>query len=117
MLCTPKRSTPFIGILAFAITLVLLQSIRRLPSWREMPQVVGFGDVVSDTYTLDSVTQKYTKPVFSPGHAKPPGSSYTRVLVIARTLAENVSWIDEENLDITKKIYVADDPHAPLHPP
>jgi len=75
-----------------------------------MPQIVG-------TYTPDSVPQRYTKPVFSPGHAKPPGSSYTRALVIARTSIENVSWIDEENLDIIKKIYVADDPHAPLHPP
>ncbi|OQO12796.1 hypothetical protein B0A48_02260 [Cryoendolithus antarcticus] len=70
----------------------------------------------------------YTKlpPWKSPipdGQLKPPGSNYSRTLVLARTKAENTSWVDTELSDmlssglLTTAIYVADDPTAPLHPP
>ncbi|KAK6433359.1 hypothetical protein LTR95_010463 [Oleoguttula sp. CCFEE 5521] len=70
----------------------------------------------------------YTKlpPWKSPipdGQLKPPGSNYSRTLVLARTKAENTSWVDTELSDmlssglLTTAIYVADDPNAPLHPP
>ena len=56
-------------------------------------------------------------PSFRPGTLKPPGSNYTRTLVMPRMSDENVDWVDEELPQIGKAIYVADDPSAPLHPP
>lgn len=61
------------------------------------------------------VTQR---PVFKPGQPKPPGSNYTRTLVAPRMKNDDISWMDEYlPADIVKMIYVADDRHAPLHPP
>ena len=56
-------------------------------------------------------------PKFVPGKAKPSGDNYSMLLVVARTLKEDISWMDEDIPDIEKAIYVADDPTAPLHPP
>lgn len=60
---------------------------------------------------------------FRPGTPKTPGSNYTKTLIIARTKAENISWI-EENFQqqiadgiLQTAIYIADDEKAPLHPP
>jgi hypothetical protein len=55
---------------------------------------------------------------FVPGHPKPPGSNYTRNLVVAKTKKEDATWVDTEDLGIVNRmIYVVDDKHAPLHPP
>ncbi|KAL2406523.1 hypothetical protein ABEF93_007059 [Exophiala dermatitidis] len=45
--------------------------------------------------------------------------NYTRNLVMARIKKENVDWLDEVDLgpEISKVVYVADDPNAPLHVP
>ena len=56
-------------------------------------------------------------PTFHPGVPKPPGSNYSRAMVIASTKAENTSWIGSELPELPAIIYVADDPHAALHPP
>ncbi|KAL1958034.1 hypothetical protein VTO42DRAFT_5246 [Malbranchea cinnamomea] len=59
----------------------------------------------------------FPKPHFTPGVPKPPGSNYTRTLVVPRLKDENVDWIHEEFPDLETAIYVVDDPEAPLHPP
>ncbi|KAI9825426.1 MAG: hypothetical protein M1832_001156 [Thelocarpon impressellum] len=56
-------------------------------------------------------------PVFRAGVPKPPGHNYSRVLLVARTKEEDVSWIGKELPGLETVIYVADDPQAPLHPP
>ncbi|KAK2840512.1 hypothetical protein FQN49_006203 [Arthroderma sp. PD_2] len=48
---------------------------------------------------------------FTAGTVKPPGSTYSRVLVIPRLTKEKVDWIDEVS-NITTEIYVVDDPHS-----
>ncbi|KAF2089374.1 hypothetical protein K490DRAFT_12645, partial [Saccharata proteae CBS 121410] len=53
---------------------------------------------------------------FRAGIPKPDGN-YSRILVVARTTSEDVSWIHEELPDLDTAIYVMDDPSAPLHPP
>ncbi|KAL3419362.1 hypothetical protein PVAG01_09584 [Phlyctema vagabunda] len=60
------------------------------------------------------------RATFQPGVVKPVGSLYTKMLVIAKTKAEDTSWVDENfhnNPQIQHSIYVADDPTAALHPP
>ncbi|KAJ5054735.1 uncharacterized protein L3040_001001 [Drepanopeziza brunnea f. sp. 'multigermtubi'] len=70
---------------------------------------------------LDDPQQGYSaKRPFQPGITKPAGENYTKMLVIPRTHAENVDWIDENfgpDANIDWKIYVVDQPDAPLHPP
>ncbi|KAK5147328.1 hypothetical protein LTR32_001217 [Rachicladosporium monterosium] len=57
------------------------------------------------------------------GATKPPGSNYTKCLIVPRLKTEDASWIDNELGDLldtgelTKAIYVADDRSAALHPP
>ncbi|KAL8825699.1 MAG: hypothetical protein Q9191_004252 [Dirinaria sp. TL-2023a] len=54
---------------------------------------------------------------FRPGKPKPPGSQYSRVMVVPRTKDEDISWISQEVPDLDLTMYVADDPEAELHPP
>ena len=54
---------------------------------------------------------------FKPGKPRAPGYEFTHIMVIPRTKAEDISWMDVEIPSIPKAIYIADDPSAPLHPP
>ncbi|KAI9863973.1 MAG: hypothetical protein M1824_006011 [Vezdaea acicularis] len=58
----------------------------------------------------------YSHTVFLDGELKPPGSNYSRTLVIGRLKEQDVSWVDAIP-NLNKAIYVVDDPTAPLHPP
>ncbi|KAF3482069.1 uncharacterized protein GIQ15_04828 [Arthroderma uncinatum] len=49
---------------------------------------------------------------FTAGTPKPPGSNYTRTLVVPRLSKEKVDWIDERFSDINQEIYVVDDLHS-----
>lgn len=55
--------------------------------------------------------------LFAPGTLKPPGSTYTKTLVIPHTKEEDIQWIHDELPDIDLAVYEMDDPTAPLHPP
>jgi hypothetical protein len=126
----PRRFAPLLGIAAFIVVFFYQQITSDQPTWRDVPQVVGMGEVIpeptkSATATSYRPEQTSSKnlggwdpmPSFRPGRPKPPGSNYTRTLVMPRMSDENVDWIDEEIPAINKAIYVADDPSAPLHPP
>lgn len=60
----------------------------------------------------------YKESPFRPGVAKPPGSTYSKMLIVPRMSEEDVSWIHEAfGDDLQTSIYVADDPSAAHHPP
>ena len=56
------------------------------------------------------------------GETKPPGSNYTKCLVVAKMKEEDTGWIDGELGDmqddglLTKAVYTVNDPSAKLHP-
>lgn len=121
-----KRAAPLFCIAAFTLTLLYLRSQNAAKRWRDVPIVYGEGDFVSEEKAAISSSlledafdrsEGKTKPVYAPGTPKPHGSNYTRALVIPRTTAEDVSWIDEEHLDVMKAIYVVDDRNAELKAP
>ncbi|KAF2241768.1 hypothetical protein BU26DRAFT_170023 [Trematosphaeria pertusa] len=57
------------------------------------------------------------KPPFYPGIAKPPGSNYTRILVVPKTKDEDISWIQIELPELQTAIYEVDKPDAKLQIP
>ena len=121
------RAAFLLGLAAFSITLYYLHATHKAPSWRTMPQVVGLGDLMQDDNdTLPSgVSLAETDPTgistepsypFVPGQAKPPGSNYTRNLIVAKLKEEDAGWLEDQDIGpINKMIYIVDDKHAPLH--
>ncbi|TVY80715.1 hypothetical protein LSUE1_G005763 [Lachnellula suecica] len=60
------------------------------------------------------------KVPFRAGTLKAVGASYTKTIIVPKTIKEDVNWIEENfgsDTTIRKVIYVADDPTAELHPP
>ncbi|CAI7597706.1 unnamed protein product [Penicillium palitans] len=122
----PRRPVIFLGVCFFLVLLLTARSLSR--PWRDVPQVIGLGDLVSSSSNTTgtgawNTTHAHTNhlyappPDFIPGTPKPPGYKYTKVMVVTRTKEEDTSWIAEELPDWDHAIYVADDPTAPLHPP
>lgn len=122
----PRRPVIFLGVCFFLVLLLTARSLSR--PWRDVPQVIGLGDLVSSSSNTTgtgawNTTHAYTNhlyappPDFVPGTPKPPGYKYSKVMVVTRTKEEDTSWIAEELPDWDHAIYVADDPTAPLHPP
>lgn len=122
----PRRPVIFLGICFFLVLFLTARSLSR--PWRDVPQVIGLGDLVSPSSNTTgtgawNTTLTHTKhlyappPDFIPGIPKPPGYKYSKVMVVTRTKVEDTSWIAEELPDWDHAIYVADDPTAPLHPP
>lgn len=119
-----RRAVLSLGLSFFV---VLFFAARHLTQpWDKLPQAVGLGDFVypvgrNGTKNLNGTVGHQTlyapQPNFVPGVPKPPGVEYSKRLVVPRTKTEDVSWIDTELPDWDTAIYVANDPHAPLHPP
>lgn len=124
-----KRAVLFLG---FSFSCILFFTARQLSRpWSSYPQAVGLGDYYGSDYSAHgqnwtgafNLTSHGSKslyapqPNFVPGIPKPPGSTYTKMLVVPRTKKEDTSWIATELPDWGTAIYVADDPKAPLHPP
>ncbi|PGG95887.1 hypothetical protein AJ79_09824 [Helicocarpus griseus UAMH5409] len=61
--------------------------------------------------------QPLPRPNFKPGVPKPPGSNYSRALIVPRLKKEDAGWMTAELKNIEQFVYVVDDPAAPLHPP
>ena len=122
-------SKTFIQIFAVAASFSLFNILRAIRSNRPLQlgpaaQEVKFADSALWYPFLDEPPRVKTG---SPNHAfltnfhngipKPPGSAYTRVMIVPSLKNDDVSWIQKELPDIDTAIYVADDPTAPLHPP
>jgi len=124
-----------VAVLVSSLFLLRLTFLHRA-SWRiTVSQAVGLGDLVDEEDEYDdekkwsglgpessqasAMTTDPSSPGFGPGPTKPPGSNYTRHLIVPKLKEDDTGWLDEEDLgaEITKMIYVADDPSAPLHPP
>src|SRR2546421_12587443 len=94
---TPRRFAPLLGIAAFLVVTCYKQITSDQPTWRDVPQVIGLGEVVPESTnspTIGSYRPEQTSsknlggwdpmPSFRPGTPEPPGSNYTRTLVMAR---------------------------------
>lgn len=136
-----KRGAALICTAGFLLTLLYLAQSSHRPTWHSLSQtaqVVGLGDLLSDENETSYENPRFkssrigSEPIgigiegggsgisslFKPGIAKPPGSNYTRALVIARTKEEDVDWIYDPKLDeVEKRVYVVDDRHANLTVP
>lgn len=55
--------------------------------------------------------------VFKPGHAKPAGANYSRILVMGKLKNEDTSWIERELPNLQTAVYVVDDESATLRVP
>lgn len=76
-------------------------------------------DAWSPTTSSSNPLDSNWKTHLVPGSPKPPGSDYTRALIIPKTKKEDISWMDEHLPEsyIPRVVYVADDPYSPRHPP
>jgi len=63
---------------------------------------------------LEETSSGFEIPVYGPGIAE---SNYTRVLVIPKTEAEDVSWIERELPGLDTAIYEVENQSAPYHVP
>lgn len=87
---------------------------------RPPPQDVGWDEKGRFAFQDKGIESGSPYPL---GQTKPAGSNYTKGLVIAAMKADNTAWIADELSDLiasnslTPYIYIADDRHAPLHPP
>ena len=124
----PRRLLPLLALSTFIGFLIFYHRFSVRESWRELPQAVGLGEHVSRPESSGPSTggdgqgsvagaEYNPKSAYRPGTVKPPGSNYSRVLVVPRMLEEDVEWLSVELPDVPTAIYVADDPKAPLHPP
>ncbi|KAF2012281.1 hypothetical protein BU24DRAFT_426143 [Aaosphaeria arxii CBS 175.79] len=50
---------------------------------------------------------RFTEPV-----AKPPGSTYSHIMVVPKTMKEDITWMDREIPDTPKIVYEVDNPDA-----
>ena len=133
------------GISSLLVFFVFFQDV----SWSALPQAVGLGnsgpskediatgknilpDLRTDTPNpkkLDtdedlSVPGAHLESPYAIGETKPPGSNYTRTLVLASTQEEDTTWVKSELGDmlapdglLSPAIYVVDNRSAPLHTP
>lgn len=145
---TRRRLLPF--ILGAGLSTLFVFFLFQRVSWSTLPQAVGLGDsygpseediasgrnILPDLRTTRPDAEKprkgedLSKPgahLESPypiGGTKPPGSNYTRTLVLASTKEEDTSWVEAELADmlapngqLSHAIYVVNDKTATLHPP
>lgn len=105
------------------ITLILHRKwVRRL--WETNPPEVQFPASILPQ-ELESLTASPPTQVefaswrskFNPGSPYPPGTNYTKTIVVPKLKSEDISWMEEELSDIPKAVYGVDDRHASLRPP
>ena len=129
-----RRSNLILFLAGFVFIVLYLQIPKTKTAWKELPQVVGLGEygdegeeslppagIGQDLFTGKTEVQEAenvaSHPINTTSTLKPPGSTYSRVLVIAKTKEEDTHWLDELLPDVEKAVYVADDSSAALHPP
>ncbi|CAI6336924.1 unnamed protein product [Periconia digitata] len=105
--CTPRKAIPLIALSTFLVTLIIW--FNRFDTPRQQ---------LSNLSSLyhDSISSGVRRP-FSPGAAKPPGSAYSRVLVIAKTSEEDVGWVRDDLPNLPTVIYQVDKANATYRVP
>ncbi|KLJ06534.1 hypothetical protein EMPG_10077 [Blastomyces silverae] len=104
-----RRPFALLAILAFIVTLICYRQVAKNHSYLTAPW--------TGNASKQEVPPLEYLPDFSPGVPKPPGSHYSRALIIPRLQKVDVSWISSQVRDVQQFVYVVDDPSAPLHPP
>ena len=129
MAFVPRRVITLLAAVGFILFLVFFRNLNSRESWRGIPEAVGLGEVIPDARKPvrpgqpPSGSQELSeeeadnRPNFHAGVPKPPGSEYSRMLVVPRMHDEEVDWISHELPDLPSTVYVADDPEAEFHPP
>lgn len=121
-----RRAVLVLGLSFFFVFFLTARGLSR--PWRNYSQVVGMGDYLGSSgsnwtgsFNVSSASGDKTlyapRPNFVPGIPKPPGSTYTKTLVVPKMRGEDTDWIGRELPDWDTAVYVADSPNAPLHPP
>ena len=87
--------------IAVVAALSVLMLLWHLPRYSNVKGV----KVVETHETPDGVSIDYV-----PGIPKPFGEHYTKTVVVARQESEDVSWLENSSLNVTKAIYVVDNP-------
>ncbi|KFY35040.1 hypothetical protein V494_06259 [Pseudogymnoascus sp. VKM F-4513 (FW-928)] len=141
----PRRMLPVV-VCTGLVFIVLMVRTFSTGSWQKLPlEKIGLGDIkIDEDVTIitpggkqnhdedaggmqsvedegqPEVAMGKTPETFPGGKAKPPGSTYTKMLIVPKTKKEDTSWIDQNfppGGGLNTSMYIADDPTAPLHPP
>ncbi|EAU38757.1 conserved hypothetical protein [Aspergillus terreus NIH2624] len=102
-----RRAIPLLGLAFFVCLLYTVNSLSR--QWRRVPQSVGLGELVANPSPTPSGRFNITKgddyvtkepyaprPHYAPGVPKPPGATYTKMLVVPQADLEDTTWIELE---------------------
>ena len=124
-----RHRASIIGFIFVCLLLYLTVKLSR--QWNSSVPIVNMGDSLA-TSSYPAIPSKAVwnishvgmrpRPQSPPlqykqGIPKPPGSTYSKLIVVARTKEEDTSWMAQELPDWDTAIYVADDPRSRLHPP
>ncbi|CAK4031642.1 Hypothetical predicted protein [Lecanosticta acicola] len=140
-----RRTLPFLIVASLCSFFLFAVLSNGGLSWSTLPQAIGFGEkygpteeqIASGENILPDLRVSSPRPNFSGfhepkienqspygvGETKPPGSNYTKCLVIPRTKTEDTSWIEKELGDMMESgllqtaVYTVNDKTAKLHPP
>ncbi|PGH03395.1 hypothetical protein GX51_04126 [Blastomyces parvus] len=104
-----RRPLFLLPILAFLVTLVCYRQFAKGHSY--------FPDLRTGHTSKQKAPSLEYFSNFTPGVPKPPGSQYSRALIVPRLQNEDVRWISTDVKNVQEFVYVVDDPSAPLHPP
>ncbi|KAI1621168.1 hypothetical protein EDD37DRAFT_147616 [Exophiala viscosa] len=112
---SPKWKWLTFATIASVFLLLIFHNLSWLPAPHDVMQHgLGWADD-SRTLSEDGNEETFLDEFYQPPNIMP--WNYTAAMVMARTKAADISWVEKEKLDLDKYIYVADDPTAPLHPP
>ncbi|KJX95347.1 hypothetical protein TI39_contig4118g00004 [Zymoseptoria brevis] len=140
----PRRLLPTLVACSILITILVYAAIRN-GSWAHLPEAVGLGEKYGSTeeqYYAEGGVSPQLRPAegnggkagfeepkvesispYPEGKLKPPGSTYTKCLVVPKLLSEYTGWIEDKLGDmlkdksLTTAVYTVDDKKATLRPP
>ncbi|EME87499.1 uncharacterized protein MYCFIDRAFT_26067 [Pseudocercospora fijiensis CIRAD86] len=125
-----RRFLPFLTVAC--LSSFFLVSIIYDLSWNQGLQLIGIGSteerIIIGSAKHDEEAKEFNTPdvnyssPYPVGKTKPPGSNYTKALVIPKLKSEDTSWIEKELGDMLENgllrpaVYTVNDRKAKLHP-
>jgi hypothetical protein len=103
-------------VVAILVTVWWYSHSEQLRSSSPLRMPLSFIDGIPGFEHIGSTDTNGRKP-FYPGTAKPPGSNYSRVLVVPKIEREQVDWIAKELPGVEAAIYEVDNPSAEYRVP